>query len=82
MIDRALYKAIKNMNREEMNTYLNQIQVDAYNNGVSAVSKEIAERVDVGIRKTPGIGEKRYKELIDNINAELNRKSEGSILHE
>ena len=40
------------------------------------MSKELAERVDIGIRKTEGIGEKRYQALLANINAELNREDE------
>lgn len=73
-LSREMSKNIKKMNREEMESYLNNLCSQAYNNGVSAMSKELAERVDKGIRNTPGIGEKRYAELISNINAELNRE--------
>lgn len=72
-LSRDLYKKIKGMNRAEMESYLQNIYNQAYNEGISAVSKELAERVDTGIRKTEGIGEKRYQALIENINKELTR---------
>ena len=72
-LSRDLYKKIKGMNRAEMESYLQNIYNQAYNEGISAVSMEIAERVDTGIRKTEGIGEKRYQAFIENINKELTR---------
>lgn len=72
-LSRDLYKMIKGMNRAEMESYLQNLYNQAYNQGISAVSKEIAERVDTGIRNTEGIGEKRYQALIENINEELTR---------
>ena len=74
MLTRELYRKIKNMNREEMGTYLDELQAQAYNAGISAMAKKVAEKVDAGIRNTPGIGEKRYAELISSINAELTRE--------
>ena len=65
------------MNKKEMEEYLQDIFNQGYNAGISAVSKEIAERVDTGIRNTEGIGEKRYQALIDNINKELTRVNNG-----
>ena len=73
MLSREEYKIIKSFNREKMSQYLANLQNNAFNEGVSAFSKQIAERVDAGIRNTQGIGEKRYTELIANINIELNK---------
>lgn len=76
MLSREEYKIIKSFNREKMSQYLANLQNNAFNEGVSAFSKQIAERVDAGIRNTQGIGEKRYTELIANINIELNKWSD------
>lgn len=73
-LTREMYKKIKGMNRADMENYLQNLYNQGYNAGISAISKEIAERVDTGIRKTEGIGEKRYQALIDNINKELTRE--------
>lgn len=72
-LSREQYKRIKGMNRVDMEKYLQNLYNQGYNAGISAVSKEIAERVDTGIRNTDGIGEKRYQALIENINKELTR---------
>lgn len=73
MLTRELYRKIKAMDRVEMENYLNNLYNQGYNAGISTISKEIAERVDTGIRNTEGIGEKRYQALIENINKELTR---------
>lgn len=73
MLTRELYRKIKAMDRTEMENYLNNLYNQGYNAGISVISKEIAERVDTGIRNTEGIGEKRYQALIENINKELTR---------
>lgn len=67
MITRDQYKAIKAMNREELDSYLNSVFVQGHNNGVAAMSAVIVDKVDRGLRMTPGIGEKRYQEIMDNI---------------
>lgn len=67
MITRDLYKNIKNMNREEMDRYLDSVFIQGHNNGVAAMSAVILEKVDRGLKMTPGIGEKRYQEIMDNI---------------
>lgn len=73
ILSRDLYKRIKGMNRTEMEACMSNLYNQGYNAGISAISKEIAERVDIGIRNTEGIGEKRYQALIENINKELTR---------
>lgn len=72
-LDRETYKQIKKMDRIDMQTYLDSLHEQWFNEGVSAFGKQLADRVDAGIRKTNGIGEKRYTELIANINEELNK---------
>ena len=67
MITRDQYKAIKAMNREELDSYLNSVFIQGHNNGVAAMSAVIVDKVDRGLRMTPGIGEKRYQEIMDNI---------------
>ena len=74
ILNRDLYKKIKKMDRQEMEGYLQNLHTEAYNAGISAMSKELAARVEAGIRNTEGIGEKRYQSLIDNINKELTRE--------
>lgn len=73
MLTRELYRKIKAMDRAEMEAYMSNLYNQGYNAGISAISKEIAERVDTGIRNTEGIGEKRYQALIENINKELTK---------
>ena len=75
VLSREKYKEIKGFNRQQLETFLRDLHNQAYNDGISAISKKIAERVDTGIRNTEGIGEKRYQALINNINKELTRES-------
>ena len=67
MMNRELYKNIKKMNRQELDEYLNSVFIQGHNNGVAAMSAVIVDKVDRGLRMTPGIGEKRYQEIMDNI---------------
>lgn len=70
-ISRELYKKIKNMNRQQLQSYLNDLYNEGFNNGVSAMSKQVAERVDRGVRNANGVGEKRYAEIMASINKEF-----------
>lgn len=72
-LTRAQYKEIKKFDRGQLEAYLSNFYAEAYNAGISAMGREMTKRVDEGIRRTPGIGEKRYAELISNINLELTR---------
>lgn len=75
MISRELYRKVKSMSKEEMNNYLNDLYNKGYNSGFNAgcstLSKSVTDKIDAGIRKTPGVGEKRYKMLMDNITSEM-----------
>ena len=73
-LSRAKYKEIKSYNREQLESLLKNVYANAYNKGISDASHQIAERVDTGIKNTDGIGEKRYKALIYNINKELTKE--------
>lgn len=73
-LTREKYRTIKGYNKVQMENFLQEIFNGGYNSGISDMSKELADRVDKGIRNTDGIGEKRYQALISNINKELNRE--------
>lgn len=77
MLTREQYKKIKAMNREEMDRYLDSIFVQGHNNGIIAMSAALTDKIDRGIRNTPGVGEKRYQEIMKNITEELNRVEDG-----
>lgn len=72
-LTREQYKKIKAMNRTEMEQYLTNIHNIGWNAGVTEFSKKLAAKVERGIKNTSGIGEKRYTELLNNINAELTK---------
>ena len=74
ILTREKYKEIKRMDRQHMENFLQDLCGQYYNNGVVAMTSELVERVDTGIKNTKGIGEKRYQELMDNINKELTRE--------
>ena len=72
-ISREVYKSIKNMNKEELETYLTNVCSISYNKGAETMSKAISENVVAGLQKTKGIGEKRMNEILININRELSK---------
>lgn len=70
VLDRSLYKTIKNMNKEKMSGFLN----DIYYMGVRDAS---ADSVDMDtlrgkIGEIKGIGESRLNEIMDIIGREIN----------
>lgn len=72
VLDRALYKTIKNMNKEKMSDFLN----DVYYMGVRDASTDSVDldtlRVKIGGIK--GIGESRLNEIMDVISREINEE--------
>lgn len=70
-LSRETYKIIKNMDREELSTYLTNYYNEAFNNGVKSASKTISEKIVNGLKKTKGVGEKRMTDIIANINSEF-----------
>ena len=71
MITREEYKAIKKMNRDQLDTYLDSIYSQGYNQGIVNMSAVVVQKIDIGLRNSPSIGEKRYKEIMDNITAAM-----------
>ena len=66
VLDRALYKKIKAMDRKNMEAFLNEM----YAVGAESVNVEVdALRTDIG--KVKGIGESRLNEIMDIINKHL-----------
>ncbi len=76
ILTRELYKQIKHYDKQQMEEFLQNLTARAYNRGVSSINQEMAKRIEAGIRKTKGIGEKRFQDLIDNITQELTKQSE------
>lgn len=69
------YKQIKSMNRQEMEQFLTNFHNNAYESGVKAVSSIIAhnliDKVETAIKSTPGIGQKRFDDIMANITKEV-----------
>lgn len=76
-INRKVYRNIINMNRQQLQKYLNDLYNEGFNNGVKAISKQVAEKVDRGVRNTAGVGEKRYADIMASINREFQGGREG-----
>ena len=69
VLDRALYKKIKAMDRKNMEAFLNEMYVVGAES-VKAVNADMeALRTDIG--KVKGIGESRLNEIMDIINKHL-----------
>lgn len=70
-LSRELYRKIKNYSREEMEAYLSRVYQQGHNDGVTALSKTLVDKIDKGVRNAPCVGEKRYAQIMDSINKEL-----------
>lgn len=74
-LTRQKYKQIKSMNRQEMEQFLTDFQEDSYKSGVKEVSSTIAQnlinKVETAIKSTPGIGQKRFDDIMANITKEV-----------
>lgn len=64
------------MNREELDHYLDVIYTQGYNVGVVEMSNSFAAHVEEGIKRTPGVGEKKTQAIMDNIAAVMNETAE------
>jgi Holliday junction resolvasome RuvABC DNA-binding subunit len=62
------------MSREELESFLRNMHAEAYNQGVHAMASAVSTKVETALRNTPGIGEKRFNDIITSINAELNKE--------
>lgn len=76
ILDRALYKQIKNMNRDEMEGFLKRVFENGYkkavSENVSAGSDVDLDKLRKEIGKINGIGAKRLDEIIKVIENEMN----------
>lgn len=72
---RGTYKKIKSMDRAEMARFIDSIYNSGYEKGLDDMSHDwvskLTDAVDVGIKETPGIGKKRYQDIMKNINKQL-----------
>ena len=75
IIRREDYKKVKKMNREEIDALLVRYYDAGYQQGCNDMSGMITECIDLGLRNTSGIGEKRYNEILLNI-----RKAMDSVI--
>ena len=68
ILDRALYKQIKNMNREEMEGFLKSVFMNGYKKAVSENAADSSsvdlDRLREEIGKINGIGAKRLDEVM------------------
>ena len=68
ILDRALYKQIKNMNREEMEGFLKRVFMNGYKKAVSENAADSSsvdlDRLREEIGKLNGIGTKRLDEVM------------------
>lgn len=72
---RGTYKKIKSMDRAEMARFIDSIYNSGYEKGLDDMSHDwvskLTDAVDAGIKETPGIGKKRYQDIMKNINKQL-----------
>ena len=80
MLTREQFRTLRN-NKESFEAFIQELHAQAYkqgyNQGISDFSEKLTDKVIKGIKKTKGIGEKRFNELIANINEELNANQGG-----
>ena len=67
VLDRALYKKIKAMDRKNMEAFLNEM----YEVGAESVNVVNVDALRTDIGKVKGIGESRLNEIMDIINKHL-----------
>lgn len=72
-LSRVEYKTIKGYNKEELESFITTIYNNGMKDGAKAVSKKMVNVVSEGLKNTPGIGEKRYNQIMDSINAEAQK---------
>lgn len=65
IVDRELYRKIKQMDRKELNSFINKI----YNMGVSDAGCSLitVENIEKEISSVPGIGEKRLQKIMNKL---------------
>ena len=72
---RDTYKKVKSMDRAAMARFIDSIYNSGYEKGLDDMSRnwvhKLTDAVDTGIKETPGIGKKRYEDIMKNINKQL-----------
>jgi len=63
IIDRALYRTIKGMSRQEIDKLLSHM----YGIGAEEAATELQKSVLAAIKNIPGIGEKRFSQIEETI---------------
>lgn len=76
MITKEQHRKIRSMTRHELDKYLSDIYIEGHNNGVAAMSAVLSKKIDKGIKNTPGVGEKRYQDIMKSITEELHKPDE------
>lgn len=71
MIDRATFKHVKSLSREEMSGYIEAVYYKGLSDGITQISASLTDVISKGLQRTSGIGEKRYNEILANITAAL-----------
>lgn len=75
ILDRALYKQIKNMNRDEMEGFLKRVFENGYKKAVNELSSSSSaadfDRIRDEIGKINGVGAKRLDEIMAVLENEL-----------
>jgi len=71
---RDTYNRIRKLDRRDMQTWIETIYNEGYDNGVASVPGVDAEKIYEAVSKIKGIGPKKLQEIKDTINALLEVK--------
>ena len=66
-LSRESYRIIKGYNKEEMESFLSTFYMNGYNDGITAFSKNVINIIEDSLKSTPGIGEKRFNNIMTRI---------------
>lgn len=71
---RDTYNRVKKFDRRDMQTFIETIYNEGYDNGAASVPGVDAEKIYEAISKIKGIGPKKLQEIKDTVNALLEVK--------
>lgn len=74
MITRSTYKKVKSLNREQLDSFLSNLQESSFNKGIESMKEKVTESITTGLNNTKGIGQVRMTEAVYNITKEMNRE--------
>lgn len=66
------YRKIKQMNHRQMEDFLNNLVADSYNQGVDYALKDVSSCIEKGLSNAKGVGDKRYRDIIESISKAFN----------